>query len=122
MKNQRDVCYAKDAGFIEFDGLLWSIKTGYPATPAFKSRYCIQHKSQACELQSSEEVDEELGVFTGPTLRSAQTKQSPGDHVAEMILAKKTTRNKTYYQVCNQCSIKHPKQHLLPLYSILLHV
>ena len=109
MKNQRNVCHAKGAGFIEFDGLLGSIKTSCPATPAFKSRYYIQHKSQVCELQSSEEVDEELGVSKGPTLQFAQTKQSPGGPVAEMILAKKTTRKQTYYQVCSQCSIKHPK-------------
>ena len=28
MKNRRDVCYAKDAGFIGFEGLAGSIKTG----------------------------------------------------------------------------------------------
>ena len=97
MKNQRDVCYAKDAGFMKFDGLLGSIKTGCPATPAFKCRY----RNQACELLSSEVADEELDVSTGPTLRSAKTKRYPGSPVAEMILAKKTTRKQTYYQVCN---------------------
>ena len=99
MKNQRDVCYAKDPGIIQFDGLPGSIKTGCPATPAFKCRYCIQHKNQACELVNLEVFDEELSVTTGPTLRARNTKQSLGNPVAEVILAKKTTRRQTYFQV-----------------------
>ena len=99
MKNKRDVCYAKDAGFIEFDGLSGSIKTGCPATPGFKSRYCTRHNNHACTLLSSKDVDEELDISTGPALRSQQSKHTPGDPVAEMILARKTTRKQTYYQV-----------------------
>ena len=64
MKNRRDVCYAKVAGFIQFDGLSGSIKTGCPATPAFKNRYCSLHVNHACELRAAEE-DKELGVPTG---------------------------------------------------------
>ena len=64
MKNHRDVCYAKDAGFIQFDGLSGSIKTGCTATPAFKNRYCSLHLNHACELRAAEE-DEELGAPTG---------------------------------------------------------
>ena len=100
MKNRRDVCYAKDAGFIQFDGLSGSIKTGCAASPAFKSRYCSQHANHACTLLHSEEPDEDLGIQTGPMLRSHQKhKKSDGELVAEMILAKKTTRKQTYYQV-----------------------
>ena len=99
MKNRRDVCYAKDAGYIQFSGLSGSIKTGCPATPAFKSRYCPQHQPQACTLLNSDEVDEDLGMSSGPSLRSHQSKQHPGEPVAEMILAKKVTRKQTYYQV-----------------------
>ncbi len=99
MKNRREVCYAKDASFIQFDGLPGLIKTGCPATPDFKSRYCIQHKSQACDLQSCEEADDKLGVPTGPALRLHQHKQSTGSPVAEMIVAKKATRKQTYHQV-----------------------
>lgn len=100
MKNRRDVCYAKDAGFIQFDGLDGSIKTGCTATPTFKSRYCTRHMNQACtKLLTSEEPDEELGAETGPMLRSHQSKHDPGESVAEMILAKKETRKQTYYQV-----------------------
>lgn len=92
MKNRRDVCCAKNAGFIQFDGLPGSIKTGCPETPAFKSRYCSQHKSQACDLHSLE-VDDELDVPSGPTLRLHQ-QQSAGNPIAEMILAKKKQGSK----------------------------
>lgn len=112
MKNRRSVCYAKDAGFIQFNGLGGSIKTGCTATPAFKSRYCVKHINQACtELLTSVEHDEELGVTMGPTLRYHQSKQGPGGEVAEMILAKKETRKQTYYQVI--------RSNLLPLGSVV---
>ena len=75
MKNRRDLCYAKDAGFIEFDGIPGSIKTGCFATPAFKSRYCPAHMNHACNLLHSEELDEDLESPTGPTLRSKHPKQ-----------------------------------------------
>ena len=95
MKNRRDTCSAKDAGFIQFAGLSGSIKTGCTATPAFKSRYCSEHMNQACTLLHSEEADEDLG----PTLRSRHPKISEKELVAEKILAKKTTKMQTYYQV-----------------------
>lgn len=99
-KNRRDVCYAKDAGFIQFDGLSGSIKTGCTATPTYKSRYCAKHINQACtELLALEDVDEELGALSGPAVRSHQSKLGPGQIVAEMILAKKQTRRQLYYQV-----------------------
>ena len=100
MKNHRDVCYAKDAGFIQFSGLPGVIKTGCPASPDFKSQYCSQHKSHACDLLNNGEVDDELGTTPGPALRSRRKRQHPGSPIAEMILAKKTTRKQTYYQVC----------------------
>ncbi len=103
MKNRRDVCYAKDidAGFIQFDGLAGSIKTGCHATPEFKSCHCTQHKNNACDhlLCGDVDPDEELDVPTGPALRSHQRKVNPGSPVAEMIVAKKATRKQTYYQV-----------------------
>ena len=100
MKNRRDVCYAKDAGFIEFEGLAGSIKTGCPATPSFKNRFCDDHKNQACALPVNDDIDEELGELPGPVVRSRQNKRShQGEPVAETILAKKMTRKQTYYQV-----------------------
>jgi hypothetical protein len=107
MKNYRDVCYAKDAGFIEFEGLEGSIKIGCSASPDFKSRYCSHHKHQACDLLSSGEVnpDEDLDVILGPTLRSGGRQVGQGNLIAELILAKKETRKQTYYQVhnCHAC-------------------
>lgn len=101
MKNYRDVCNAKVAGFIEFEGLDGLIKTGCSASPDFKSRYCAQHKHQACDLISSEQVeqDDELDVPLGPTLRSSTRRVEPGELVVERILAKKSTRRQHYYQV-----------------------
>ena len=57
MKNHRDVCYAKDAGFIEFDCLTGSIKTGCLATPDYKSRFRIDYKKQTAELRSYNDQD-----------------------------------------------------------------
>lgn len=99
MKNRRDVCFAKDAGFIEFDGLPGSIKTGCTATPAYKSRYCNTHKNHACDLKVFDCQDEEMNEPTGPALRHKQSKKCTGNLVAETILGKKTTRKQTYYQV-----------------------
>ena len=100
MKNRRDICFAKDAGYIEFDDLPGLIKTGCTATPAFKSRYCEQHMNQPCALEVSAEVDEEINEPIGPMLRYKHAKQISGSPVAEMILGKKTTRKQIYYQVC----------------------
>lgn len=103
MKNRRDVCYAKDAGYVEFDGLSGSIKTGCQATPAYKSRYCEQHKPFACDFTTvacDEEMDtSDLDGPIGSTLRNAQRNQEPGEDIVEIILAKKVTRRQTYYKV-----------------------
>ena len=93
MKNHRDVCCAKDP---QFDGLPGVIKTECPASPDYKSQYCAQHKNHACARPLCEEVDDELGTTSGPALQSQQRRQHPGNPVAEMILAKKTTRKQTY--------------------------
>lgn len=101
MKNYRDVCFAKDAGFIEFEGLKGSIKTGCSASPDYKSRYCVNHKNHACDLLSSEQMepDEEFDDISGPSLRSSSARAEPGNLVAELILTKKETRRQIYYQV-----------------------
>jgi len=79
MKNYRDVCMAKYAGFIEFEGLQGTVATGCMQTPAYKSRYCSSHTPQVC-LQSTSSDD-------------------PYENIAEVIVGKKSTRNETYYQV-----------------------
>lgn len=54
MKNRRDICYAKDAGFVQFPGLPGQIKTGCMASPSFKSRYCIQHRHRSASITTDE--------------------------------------------------------------------
>ena len=105
MKNRRDVCYAKDGGYITFDGLPHSIKTGCQATPAYKSRFCEQHKPFVCDSQEATGMEEiDAGNFDapiGPIIRSTQKNQEPGREIIELILAKKVTRQQTYYKVHN---------------------
>ena len=103
MKNRRDICYAKDAGFIEFEGLSGSIITGCHASPAYKSRYCDHHKPLICDsCQFDEEDDDnsrELDAPVGPIVRSRRKRQDPGESVVQMIVAKRQTRKYTYYKV-----------------------
>uniref|UniRef100_A0A1X7VAC2 Uncharacterized protein n=1 Tax=Amphimedon queenslandica TaxID=400682 RepID=A0A1X7VAC2_AMPQE len=44
MKNHRDVCLATEAGFVEYDGLPGTVKTGCPNSPSYASWYCTLHK------------------------------------------------------------------------------
>ena len=73
------------------------------ATPAYKSSYCDDHLHFACDsrdLTGKEDKDSgELDVPIGPVLRSAQ-KQVHGESIVEIIVAKKVTRQQTYYKVC----------------------
>ena len=82
MKNCRDVCAAKHAGFVEYAGLPGRVTTGCMETPEQTSKFCSQHKPR----QSSNKCSSD----------------SPENHfgeVIEMILAKKSTRSNTFYQV-----------------------
>ena len=74
MKNRRDVCMAKDAGYIQYLGLPGHIKSGYTLSPNFMSRYCQNHAQRASTLHCTQE-----------------------DTAVEMILEKK---NNTFYKVC----------------------
>jgi hypothetical protein len=51
MKNRRHVCNARDAGYIEYPGLLGKVKTGCILTPEYKSRYCYKHRIKACNFE-----------------------------------------------------------------------
>ena len=66
MKNRRDICFAKPAGYIEFDGLSGSITTGCQASPAYKSRYCDQHKVMACDTQTFDAAGEDIDDLNTP--------------------------------------------------------
>lgn len=83
-KNNRTVCAAEDAGFIEFDGIPGSVKTGCMNTPEQKSLFCTLHRPRHVTLPSSS--------------------ASLGYHgVIEVVLSKKTTRNNTFYEVALTC-------------------
>ena len=63
MRNQREVCKAKNAGYLQFPGLFGKIKTGCTATPAYNSRYCGNHtpyvvKSTTDNVDDSERIVE----------------------------------------------------------------
>ena len=49
LKNRRDVCLAKDAGFISYHGLPGHVKSGCMSTPSYKSRYCKEHCERVCK-------------------------------------------------------------------------
>ncbi|KXJ06830.1 uncharacterized protein LOC114576501 [Exaiptasia diaphana] len=113
MKISREVCKAKDVGFLQYKGLEGSIKSGCLKSPAFESRYCEDHKDFACELKiaSSDETasanENDTGEMfqSGPVTR-AMAKASgdpsgdiPEDGIIEKILDVKITRAKAYYKV-----------------------
>lgn len=63
MKNRRDVCMARDAGYIEYRGLPGCIKTGCMNSPEQESRYCKLHQVRVCKSLTDYELDE-----TAPSL------------------------------------------------------
>ena len=83
MKNHRDVCLAREAGFAEFSGLSGKIKTGCPNTPQPKSP---SHTPTAFTPEGD----------TSSTETAAHTSSSKLD---EQLAYKKITRQSTFYQV-----------------------
>lgn len=77
-KNNRPVCAAGDAGYVEFEGLNGKVKTGCMNTPEQQSLFCTIHN---------------------PRQMLADTATQGNLRVVEMILKKKTTRNTTFYEV-----------------------
>jgi hypothetical protein len=100
-KNQRSICMAKDAGYIEFSSVPGSsIKSGCINTPEFKSRFCEVHTPRACNTQpvrlnEGQLETEEPSDSSNAHLRGA----SAGEPVVQVLLEKKTTRHDTYYKV-----------------------
>jgi hypothetical protein len=82
MKNHRDVCAAKEAGFAEYDGLPGKVKTGCTETPQLQSRYCAAHMPTAYTSSTGGECSTPTGL----------------DQVA-FILERKNTRQNTLYKV-----------------------
>lgn len=94
MKNNREVCYAIDAGYMEFDNLPGRIKTGCPNTPAFKSRYCPIH---APFMTIPQNVQFSPAEDSMPT--SSTSTQIGAERAAAIIVNKRVTRSSTFYQV-----------------------
>ena len=82
MKNQRDVCLAREAGYIENEGLPGRIKTGCMHSPEHKSCYCNLHSPSVCEVPSDDARGK--AKVTG---------------VVASVLEEKTTQNVKYYKV-----------------------
>ena len=85
---------AREAGYIEYEGVEGKIKTGCMNTPEQKSQYCTLHKPRACDpitRHCSEETPPE------PLARDQGNVQ--------LILEKKVTRTVTYYKVVGQASL-----------------
>lgn len=72
MKNNREVCYAIDAGYTEFSDLPGRFKTGCPNTPSYKSRFCSVHIP--CAL--SESADNKPVQLPGIIINKRQTRVS----------------------------------------------
>ena len=69
MKNHRDVCFATNAGYIEYQGLPGRVMSGCPNTPCLKSRYCRLHTPTVAMPQDIQSAQQSTG---GP---KAKTKE-----------------------------------------------
>ena len=91
MKNHRDVCAAKEAGYAEFHGLPGKIKTGCPNTPQLKSRYCPDHTPTSFKsMPASNDTN---------SLPAATSTSHTEDAQLAYIIGKRETRQTTLYQV-----------------------
>ena len=90
MKNHRDVCAAKEAGYADFNGLPGKVKTGCPNTPQLKSRYCPNHTPTS--FKSSPASND-------PDSPSTSTASHSEEVQLAYIVGKRETRQTTLYQV-----------------------
>ena len=91
MKNYRDVCLAREAGYAEFNGLIGRVKTGCPSTPQLQSRYCSSHTPTAFTPQGDSDCPGNEESMQATSLKD--------DEQLAFISAKKVTRQNTFYQV-----------------------
>ena len=82
-KNNRPVCAAEEAGFVEYSGLPGKVKTGCLNTPEQQSAFCSHHKPRQMKVHSAD----------------PHSQMERAHRVVEMILKKKQTRLGTYYEV-----------------------
>lgn len=102
MKNSRDVCAAQHAGFVEYSGLPGRVTTGCMESPEQSSKFCSQHVTRMSK-----------------TVRNRDDPENRQGGVIEMILAKKVTRNNTFYQVLVTPCIFH--YHRIHKYNMVMY-
>jgi len=88
MKNRRDVCMAREAGYTTYEGLPGVLKTGCMNSPEFKARHCSLHRVRACNPHAGPDLDE-----------AAPERKESREMVVEIILEKRVTRKATYFKV-----------------------
>ena len=86
-KNNRPVCAAEEAGYVEYANLPGRVKTGCLNTPEQQSTFCPMHKPWQAKMESS----------------NSNSPDTPRHGIVETILNKKQTRNGTYYEVRGHC-------------------
>ena len=84
MKNHRSVCFATNAGYVEYEGLTGRARTGCPNTPDYRSIYCDLHKP----------------VLAVPCHGSNDSPQhKPTKEPIGLIIGKRETRTSILYEV-----------------------
>lgn len=90
-----------DAGFVEYPSLPGKIKTGCVNSPAFKSRFCMQHCPRSCVSKPTKLSESDLHNPAASVESSDKSPFETGESIIEMILEKRETRGGTYYKVLN---------------------
>ena len=90
-KNNRTVCVAKKAGYVEHHELPGKVKTGCMNTPLQASTFCSLHKPREIKVESESSI---YGLVRGAH-----------NQVIESIIQQKQTRNGSYYQVSNLLAV-----------------
>ena len=73
---------ARDAGYISYEGLPGSIRTGCINSPAYNSRFCEDHAEFVCNLETAS--DEEKLLVLPLNVRSSLTDRSPVQEPRQM--------------------------------------
>ena len=86
---------ASDAGFVEYPSLPGMIKTGCVNSPAFKSRFCMQHCPRSCVSKPRKLSESDIHSPLDPVELSEKSPFETGESIVEMILEKRETRGGT---------------------------
>lgn len=84
------MCKARDAGYVEYEGLQGVVKTGCMNTPKLLSRFCASHTENIAIPQQLDPDSEDQEIALPNSEQS----------VVAMITGKRSTRHDNYYQVC----------------------